>query len=110
MTTDKFIILDIISLDFDAIKNNKEIYSRNLIYEFGTKEINDILFINDEFSLWKWQFNDTDIDQKNTAANLIQSSTLIDALEKKQLKGELAQLTTSLDVDDNPIIMVVNFK
>ncbi len=110
--TDKFIYLYKIPLDFEAEKNDQSITITELMYEFETGETNEISIINEDYPLnawWEYPFMYADLPQ-NTSAMLIQTPRLKKANEKKQLKGELKELVEALDVEDNPILMIVKFK
>lgn len=110
--TDKFVYLHKIPLNFEAIKNNKSITITKLMYEFATGETNEVSFVNDDFpsrSWWEEPFIYANLSQ-NTSAMLIQMSRLKKASDEKQLKGNLKKLTETLDIENNPILMIVKFK
>ena len=110
--TDKFILLYKIPLDFEAKKNNRSITITELMYEFKTGETSEVSFVNDDYpsrAWWEDPFMYADLPQ-NMSAMLIQMSRLKKADEEKQLKGELRELVKTIDVEDNPILMIVKFK
>jgi hypothetical protein len=54
---------------------------------------------------------------RNSAANdeiafqrKIESYQLVEAYEKGELKGRLKEIAAELDVEDNPVIMLVKYK
>ena len=111
-STDKFIFLYKIPLDFEAEKNNRSITITELMYEFTTGETSEVSFVNDDYPSRTWwiePFMYADQPQ-NMYAMLIQMSWLKKASEEKQLKGELGDFVKALDVEDNPILMIVKFK
>ncbi|MDR2119951.1 MAG: 6-bladed beta-propeller [Tannerella sp.] len=111
--TDKFIYLYKIPLDFEAAKkNNQNITITELMYEFTTGETSEISLVNEDHpsrAWWDYPFMYADLPQ-NMSAMLIQMSRLKEAYEEKQLKGKLEKLVKTLDVEDNPILMIVKFK
>ena len=110
LTTDKFILLDVTTLNFKAITENKgSIQSSKLMYEFQTDRIYDITLRNEDFPTMEWEILSADVPE-NMAIILIDAFTLVEALKEKKLKGKLAQLATTLDEEDNPILMIVHFK
>ena len=110
--TDKFVFLYKITLDLEAAKNNQSIATTELMYEFATGETSEVSFVNDDYPARTWwdPFIYPEISQNNMTATLLQTPNLKTAFEKKQLKGELEKLTATLDVDDNPVLMIVKFK
>ena len=110
--TDKFVFLYKIPLDFEAEKNNRSITITKLMYEFAAGETYEVSFVNDDYpsrSWWEEPFMYADLPH-NTSAMLIQMSRLKRAYEEKQLRGDLGGLVKTLDAEDNPILMIVNFK
>ncbi|MDR2231770.1 MAG: 6-bladed beta-propeller [Tannerella sp.] len=111
LSTDHFILLSVITLDFAAIERKQGIPNMDLIYDFKTGETNEVTLINDDYpSKPLFLYNEVDIPQKNTVAAMMPVFDLKSAAEEKQLKGELEQLVATLDDEDNPIVMIVKFK
>jgi hypothetical protein len=119
LTTDQFILLSILTLDFEAMKQMSQnlnqgggsLPSTDFMYEFATGEMSEVSFVNDDFPSGRaWSPTEADIPQKNMAVSMIQMVTLQDALEEKKLKGDLEKLVASLDEDDNPVVMIVKFR
>ena len=109
--TEKFIIVEIVTLDFESVRRTQSISSTSLIYEFETGETSEVSFVNDEFPTRNISLNaDANTPAKNVFAGLMQASRLVGAYEEKQLKGELEKLVSTLDGDDNPVVMIVKFK
>jgi hypothetical protein len=111
LTTDKFILISKVTLDFEAVRRTQSVSSATFFHEFKTGETSEASFVNDDFLSWNFQgFHNACIPQKNIAVSLIQMVTLKDALEEKQLKGELEKLVATLDEEDNPVVMLVKFR
>jgi hypothetical protein len=112
LKTDKFILLWKIILDFVALGNNQNtsLYT-SLIYNFETEQTNIVSFVNDDFPSRAWIIDADGLDTpKNITAGLINVVLLKDAYEEKQLRGDLEKLVTTLDEDDNPVVMIVKFR
>ena len=118
VTTDQFILLSAMTMDYEAfgraLQNQNQggfsIPSTGFMYEFATGETScDVTFVNDDFPSGRTRLGGPESPQKNRAASMIQLHTLKTALEEKQLKGDLEKLIASLDEDDNPIVMIVQF-
>ena len=111
LITEKFITLEKITLDFELFRRSQSVSSTSLIYEFEAGEIYEISFVNDEFPTRNVSLDsDANTPAKNVFAGLIQASRLVGAYEEKQLKGELEKLVSTLDGDDNSVVMIVKFK
>ena len=50
------------------------------------------------------------IPQKNVAVKLLDVAILKEAQEENELRGELDELVATLGEEDNPVLMIVNFK
>ena len=119
LATEKFIILRTKVMDFEKLKNDMQVPPVFfLMYEFETGQICEIVsFVIDDFPSFVWElreyktfFNIVDVSQKNVAIKLLDVTTLKDAQEEKKLNGELNKLVETLGEEDNPVIMIVNFK
>ena len=111
LTTDKFAVLRKTIMDETKTDFATAFVSDTLIYDFNTGETNTVSFVNDDFPIGKWfPVVGVQIHQKNIVAGLIQMPSLFNALEEKQLKGELEKLVATLDEEDNPVVTIVKFK
>ena len=111
-STDKFMFLNKITLDFEAAKNNQSYAMTDLIYEFATGETSQVSFVNDDYPSIKWWEPLVYAENApNVTASLIYTQTprMKKAIEKKLIKGELEKLIATLDEDDNPVLMIVKF-
>jgi len=82
-----------------------------LFHDFKTGETSKVSFINEDLPLVKWS-NDMFVfsPQKNVTASFLEITVIKTAEEEKQLKGELEKLAATLDIEDNPIVVIVKFK
>ena len=111
LTTDKFIVFEKNTLDFNAGINNRDIPSVTFIYEFASGEINEVSFLNSDFPVWGLRLGLLPPDiEKNMQALLLWPSRLKTAYEENQLHGKLRELAQTLDEEDNPVVMIVKFK
>ena len=119
LKTDKFIIFRTMNMNFERLKSGIEDFPIFLMYEFETGQINEIVsFVIDDFPSLKWEsyqqfrpfFDVVDNPQKNMSVRLLDVSLLKEAQEENKLTGKLENLATTLDEEDNPVIMIVNFK
>jgi hypothetical protein len=111
-STDKFIFLYKIILDFDAAQNGRSITNKELIYEFANREISEVSFVNDDYPSLPWwgaviQFPET---PHNVTASLIPTYHLKKVSKENKLKGELKKMVATLNEEDNPVLMIVKFK
>ena len=105
MTTDKFILIGVLTLDFNNSKRGGRIPI--LMYKFETGEISEISFSDSENDRGKWGPSKSPAIAKNMTAELIQAPEIINAYKKKLLKGDFAAV---LDEDDNPVVRIIKFK
>jgi hypothetical protein len=111
LTTDKFIILHTTELDYIAAEKGSSIPSKTLMYEFETGEISEISLIFDDFAMREWPLVSFVPDiPKNMSAYLFSAPSIITAYKANKLKGDLEKLATSLDEDDNHVLVIVKFK
>lgn len=105
LTTDKFIVIGTILLDFNSIGGKIP----RFMYEFETGEISKVSFLDIEFNA-VWSPGNSPAMEKNMTASLVQPSVIIDAYEKKKLKESVENFVQTLNEDDNPVVRIVKFK
>ena len=83
----------------------------SLIHEFETGETGEVSFVNDKFPTGNVSLDaDANTPAKNMTASLMQAPRLVDAYNEKQLNGALEKLVSTLDEEDNQVVMIVKFK
>lgn len=107
LTTDKFIILDYITLDFSPTKGRRR--NAELMYDFKNGEISRVTFLDDVGRRGRWFITSPAI-AKNKTADMIQTQDIIDRYRLKHLKGDVAKLASTLDEEDNPVVRIIKFK
>jgi hypothetical protein len=103
LTTDKFILIGKIPLIFNSRGGRMPV----LMYEFETGETSEISILDAEFDVRRWSPDGSPSMEKNMTAELVQPSSIINAYNKKALKGDFV---TALDGDDNPVVRIIKFK
>lgn len=106
LTTDKFMLIGLITLDFKS----KGGQIPTLMYAFETGETSNISILDADDGMRKWRSDKSPTIAKNTTAELVQTSSLIKAYNKKQLKGDVEKLAKTLTEDDNPVVRIIKFK
>ena len=112
LTTDKFIVFQKVTLDFYASQSGKEIPAKTYFLDFETNEIQEVSFIDENYTMRRWNPPGSFSPEipKNMDADLLWPPRLQTAYEENQLKGDLAELFTTLDVEDNPIVRIIKFR
>ena len=109
LKTDKFIVLRLTTLDFDAARRGgRAIPPIFLIHEFETGKTSEVSFMG-EAGPWMFSFGQTAIG-KNMDAVLVPAFVFTRAYENNRLPDELKPLAASLDEEDNPVVRIVTFK
>ena len=106
LTTDKFIIIGTILLDFNSVGGKIPFF----MYEFETGEVARVSFFDAEYGTKYWEPGNSPAIAKNRIAGLIQPSSIIDAYEKKRLNGNVDKFIKTLSEDDNPVVRILKFK
>lgn len=107
LTTDKFMIIGTVLLDFNSKLLEKIPF---FMYEFETGKINKVVFIDEESERGKWRINSSPAIAKNRIAELVQAPSFISIHKKMPLKGSAKKSVMPLREDDNPIVRIIKFK
>ena len=108
LITDRFIILRKAILDFESIKTTREVSLADIMYDFETKQFNVIKLINKDFESLGIEFQQA-ITHENIGVDLIDISTLFEEDEKGKVHGKLKQIISTLDEEDNPVLVKMKF-
>jgi hypothetical protein len=108
LTTDKFILLGIIPLDFS--NNNRGGRIPVLMYEFKTGEIYEMSIRNNDSLMERWGPGTSVAIAKNMTADLMWPPRLKEFYRMKQLRGDFEKFVATLNEDDNPIVRIIKFK
>ena len=109
LVTDKFILLGVHGMDYDAIRNGRDISQKQLMYDFGTGEIY-VYRLQDKNITTPTNIMIMDaITPENTGITLYNSVFLFDMDKKGALSGDLKELLKTLDEEDNPVLVKIKF-
>ena len=112
--TDKFIVLQTTNLDLKALEKGIKSPPVTLLHDFETGETNRVLFHDEAFYWEDWLpypvMVGSHVMPKNTTVKLVQASFLKYAYQRNGLRGELKDLASTLDEDDNPVVVIYTFK
>ena len=119
LKTDKFIHLCAYEYDMEAIeaaakKEQPLPQGRSEDYLFYPSSGEMIIpnFMNADWPSGKTSIgmDKVSMNEKNMSARIFHAETLVTALEKGELQGKLKEVTQTLAIDDNPVLMLVRFK
>ncbi|MDR2913889.1 MAG: 6-bladed beta-propeller [Tannerella sp.] len=109
LVTDKFILLGVHKMDYNALKNGEEISQKQLMYDFGTGEINVYRLKNKDIpSSTNVTIMDA-ITPENTGITMYNAAFLFDLDGKGEAKGDLKELLNTLNEDTNPVLVKIKF-
>lgn len=111
VTTDKFILIGMILLDFNSKGGKIPLF----MYEYETGEISRVSISDSELDTnplgtGRWGPDASPAIPKNRVAELFQASAILEAYKGKRLKGNGEQVAKQLVEDDNPVIRILKFK
>lgn len=110
LTTDRFVIIGALSLDFNSKGGPIPMY----MYNFETKDIFRPTFLDAEFGMSEWSMGmalgGATATAKNVHAGLVQAESIINAYNKKQLNESATKFAANLDVEDNFVVRIIKFK
>lgn len=112
VTTDKFMLIGTFLLDFNSPGGRIPTF----MYDFKTGEINKVSILDAEYdtrpgSQGRWGGPDaTPAIAKNRVAELIQTSSMLEAYRGKRLAGNGEKVAKTLLEDDNPVVRIIKFK
>ena len=108
LATDKFILLGVYEMNYEAVKNGNSIEQKQLMYDFTSGEINVYKLKNKDITSSDVSIKDA-ITPVNIGITMYDTSFLFDLNEKGELQGELKELLKSLDEEDNPVLVKIKF-
>lgn len=106
LVTDKSIVFSIVPLIFKEGK----IDSRLLQYDNNTGRVSDVTFIDGNWPSRSWGSAFESGVSPNVSATMLNPLRLVEAREKGELSGSLAEIAADMKEDDNPVVMIVKFK
>ena len=109
LVTDKFILLGVHGMDFDAIRKGDDISQKQLMYDFRTAEINEYRLKNKDITSSTNVMIIDAITPENMGITMYDSSFLFDLDEKSEISGDLKEVVKSLKEEDNPVLVKIKF-
>ena len=109
LVTDKFILLGVHGMDYEAIKNGRSIEQKQLMYDFSTGEINEYRFKNKDITSSTNVMIRDAITPENIGITMYDASFLFDLDTKGEIRGDLKALLKTLDEEDNPVLVKIKF-
>jgi hypothetical protein len=107
LATEDFIVFTIVPLILDG----GNVKGRSLKYDYNTgRESEVVSFIDENWSSSSWSSSADSGMSPNVAAMMLDPLRLVEAREKGELSGPLADIAATLKEDDNPVVMIVKFK
>lgn len=109
LATDKFILLGVHKMDYEALRNRENISQNQLMYNFETGEINTYRLKNKDIASSTNVMIMDAITPENTGITLYHSAFLFDLDEKGETGGDLKELLKTLSDEDNPVLVKIKF-
>jgi len=109
LVTDKFILLGVHGMDYDAIRNGREISQKQLMYDFRTGEINVYRLKNRDIKTSTNVMIRDAITPENIGITMYDTGFLFDLDEKGEISGDLKEVVKTLNEEDNPVLVKIKF-
>ena len=96
------------SVDIPDDLSRLRIKTEDLVYDFATGDYFPYKIVNKDYSGKGFSIN-VQQTPKNTLTFFLEAGDILDAYDEGKLSGPLKELASTLDADDNPVLMVVKF-
>jgi hypothetical protein len=110
LNTDRYILLEKTTLDFDAAERGRFIPPVRLLHEFETGETYEVTLVDADLGRWIIGSVLSPSISKNMDAHDVQVWRFLDAYEEGKLPEELEQLAAGLEAEDNFVVRIMTFK
>ena len=113
LKTEKFMLLNKTRMWVRG-SNDTRFYRNTLMYNFSNGEIFQInnamlgFFPNDDFPYGQVRWQEATAAPKNTLVFIIEAMDLYD--NRSSIKGELKKIASTIDQEDNPVLMIAKFR
>jgi hypothetical protein len=108
--TDRYYFMQIVKKVFD-FATGEGFPSTYLVYDKQGKALFESAVYNDDFSTQKQvDMTTTPVNSEIATWQRLEAPDLIEAYEKGQLKGRLAEIAAGMDSESNPVIMLMKHK
>jgi hypothetical protein len=111
LVTESFVVFSTVTLDFESAFAGNGYSIGRLMYDYATGRVVKPSFIDDNWPSGSWMVENYDTEAPvDTAVSMLDPLRIVEAHEKGELSGPLAEIAAGLKEDDNPVVMVVKFK
>jgi hypothetical protein len=86
-----------------------QISTREFLYDSENGETYCLELINRDYESYQFKYVPPPFCA-STAAQRIDAYQLTEAFRKGELKGELKEIVSTLNENDNPVLMIINYK
>jgi hypothetical protein len=108
--TNRYIFMNVLVKNFDFNTPPSKWYE--LVYDKNTHDIFEQNFYNGDYThkMGIWMRGNGASIHLNQYVELIQADELAESYEKGEVQGKLKEIASKIDMEDNPIVMIVTFK
>jgi hypothetical protein len=110
ISTDRYYFMETVKKEFD-LKTSSGFPGTNLMYDKQEKAIFEYTVYNDDYSeKIAVNMKSTPVNNEIATWQSLQTSELVEAYGKGELKGRLKEIAAELDEESNPVIMLIKHK
>lgn len=111
LTTDKFMLFGTFVIDFNSTGGKIP----KFMYDFKTGQVKRVSIIDHELNYSirgprEWDSGSSTAIAKNKSAEFVSASAMLEAYQKKRLKGNGNEVAKNLLEDDNQVVRILTFK
>ena len=111
LTTDKFMLFGTFVIDFNSTGGKIP----KFMYDFKTGQVKRVSIIDHELNYGirgprEWDFGSGTAIAKNKSAEFVSAPAMLEAYQKKRLKGNGNEVAKNLLEDDNQVVRILTFK
>jgi hypothetical protein len=112
LKTDNYLFLHRLVLDFPLAQKGEKIEIENLVYDFTTRQVNVVKFVNEDCleSIEESLAMEISTDEKSVGVFSLNAATLVDSYALGSLEGKLDEIASTLKPEDNCVLMILKFK
>lgn len=107
--TDDYYFMQSVTKEYDFDKN-EGMPSTPLVYDVAEQKIYKYTVHNADYEDREENLSKQNVNNKIAFYQALPADELIEALEDGKLKGKLSDITAHLDIEDNPVVMIVKPK
>ena len=107
--TDDYYFMQSVTKEYDFDKN-EGMPSTPLVYDVAEQKIYKYTVHNADYEDREENLSKQNVNNKIAFYQALPADELIEALEDGKLKGKLSDIAAHLDIEDNPVVMIVKPK